>query len=256
MRPVMNSWPLASRKPRSPLRSQVAALALDVRMQARVAGLRVFPIGARDMCALDPELADRIGGETAQRVRIDDRESRIRNRIAAADQRLRVVLVRGIANEVRLQRAAAEHAPVDAGADRAHRDDERRLGHAEAGIDRARGEAIRRERLDELVERGGADRLGADQDDLPCGEIDALHLVGAQPRDAQVVGEIGRGGDLGAVVADRAQPGERALHEAGRREQHAERAEIHRSDHAEDQPHVVIERQPVDAGRMLAGAEI
>ena len=81
------------------------------------------------------------------------------------------------------------------------------------------------------------------------------HLVGAIAADAEVEAEIGAAADLGAIVMDRAQPVERPLHERVRRHQHAERADIERLQRVQDQSHVVIERHPVDIGRLPGVAE-
>ena len=106
------------------------------------------------------------------------------------------------------------------------------------------------EGFDEPVDGFGVNRLGAVERDLPAGQIDALHLVGAIAADAKIVAEIGAAGDLGTIVVDRAQPVERALHEARSAPSGRKRADIERLQRVQDQSHVVIERHPVDIGRL------
>src|SRR5256885_2044678 len=79
------------------------------------------------------------------------------------------------ADDVLLQRGAPHRALVVPRADRTHGDDEGCLRHAEARVHGLRIEAISVERLDEFLDRCGADRFGAGERDLPGGEVDAFH---------------------------------------------------------------------------------
>ena len=73
--------------------------------------------------------------------------------------------------------------------------------------------------------------------------------------DAKVESEIGAAGDLGAIFMDRPQPTERPLHEADRRQQHAERSDVEGLQNVNDEAHVMIMGNPADMGRLPRIAE-
>ena len=52
----------------------------------------------------------------------------------------------------------------------------------------------------ESPDRVGMNRFGAVESDLPRGQVDAFHLLGAIAADAEVIAEIGAASDLGAIV--------------------------------------------------------
>ena len=86
IRPVMNSSPSSSRKPRSPVRSQACAgLARDARLERRGGRLRVLPIALGHVGPVDPDLADPV--RRAALAASPDRRSRSARRPAPARSR-------------------------------------------------------------------------------------------------------------------------------------------------------------------------
>ncbi len=123
------------------------------------------------------------------------------------------------------------------------------------GYTALRIEAVRREHAIEPLDGLGMHRLGGVAGDLPRRQVEPLRGLGAEAADAQVEREVRQRGDLAAILLDRLEPDQRALHECGRRHQHAAGADIERLERAQDQAHVVIERDPAHEGRCVRGAE-
>src|SRR5207302_6858801 len=116
-------------------------------------------------------------------------------------------------------------------------------------------ETIGRKGGGEPVNGTRPDGLGPIQGDLPAREIDAVDLFGAVASDAEIECEVGAARDFGAIIVDRPQPAERALHEADRRHEDTQRSNVERLQRIQYEPHVVVERYPADVGRFARIAE-
>ena len=204
----------------------------------------VVPVAERDARALHDDLADVAGRDPRAGLGIDDAHREVARDRSARHHRA-TVAGRGH-GPAGGERRAIELAHGDAGVPRAAGDQEGRLGEPVARVQRARAEPDRRELLGERRERGGADRLGAAERDLPRRERVAVELVRLHPIDAHAEREVGAAADRAAVARDRAQPARRARPEVIGRHQHQARAVEQRRQRAADQPHVVIQRQPAD----------
>ena len=150
--------------------------------------------------------------------------------------------------------------PIDPAGDRAspppaRRNQQCRLRHAVGGVNAFGIEPIGREGGGEPVDRTRPDGLGSIQGDLPAREIDAVDLFGAVASDAEIECEVGAARDLRPIIVDRPQPAERALHEADRRHKDTQRSDIERLQRIQNEPHVVIERDPADVRRVSRIAE-
>src|SRR5262249_49181959 len=114
MRPVMNSSPASSMKPRSPVRSQdpsspsIHAPNLYPSPDLRSACVRIVPIALADVRPAHPPLADAVGFEPPPGFRIDDRDALADNISAAADHTMRVLAVGSSGNLMALKRVAAD----------------------------------------------------------------------------------------------------------------------------------------------------
>src|SRR4051794_38060140 len=100
--------------------------------------------------------------------------------------------------------------------------------HAVGREDRVSPEAVAGEGRDETIDGFGMHWLGTVERDLPAGEIDVLHLVGAIPADAVIIAEVRTAADLGSIIMDCAQPVQGPLREGVRGHQYAERSDIER----------------------------
>ena len=136
--------------------------------------------------------------------------------------------------------------PVDdhATAERRETDRERAFGHPVARNERARIEAGGRQQLGEAVRQLGADRLGADAGDAPRAKVVACDVLGTNPARAKLVAERRAERDRRPRVGHQFQPAPRAHREVARVEIVDRALRRHRRQHAADQPHVVVERQP------------
>ena len=137
------------------------------------------------------------------------------------------------------------HGPYDRPATAtAARYQQRCFGHTVAGVGGLRIETEGNKGLRKAPDGGGANRLGAIEGNLPAGKIDAQHLVEAKAVDAVIESEVRRPRHLGPIVADRAQPDQRAMHEGCRRQENAAGTDVKRLQRVQDQAHVVVERNP------------
>ncbi len=179
---------------------------------------------------------------------VDDADLVARQRVAAADEAQRGLVVR----RRRLGAAGARQAVAVDGVDPRlpppGREGQRQrvLGQPVDRHHRAGLEAVGREALGEAADGLGADRLGAVECRPPGGQVEALDLVVVDLLQAQLVGEVGRRRQGAAVVVDRLEPARRAGQEGERRHQHQLHGEVERAHPGADQAHVVVERQPAD----------
>ena len=211
------------------------------------------PISLGDRRALDEDLADFIliafgGGFGA-----DDDDGVAGHGRAAADKPLRHLgrFAAGLDDVVLGERGAVDG--EDAGLLIVIRagGQQRRLGQAVTGIKRIHAEAGAAEGVGEVLERLGADRLGAAERETPAAQVELGALLGRGAADAVFVGEVGRAADRGAIVVNGLQPAHGTLQKRGRRHQHAAPAHVQRREDAADEAHVMISGQPEDTGRRL-----
>src|SRR4029077_5838206 len=90
-------------------------------------------------------------------------------------------------------------------------------------------------------------RLGAVESDFPTAQVQPGALFGRDCADAKIVGKIRSTRDGRSYLSDRLQPTERLLQESERRKNDHRKADEQRLDHAADQSHIVVGRQPGDA---------
>ena len=123
-------------------------------------------------------------------------------------------------------------------------------------VDRVHGlapETVAREALAEALDGARADRLRAVQRQPPAAEVEALEALVIDLRQAQLVGEVRRGGQRAAVAVNGPEPALRAQQETQRRHDDQLRADVERGEAGADQAHVVVERQPAHED-VVAGA--
>ena len=134
-------------------------------------------------------------------------------------------------------------------------DHQRPLGQAVAREERLATEPARREHLGERVDRLRPNRLGAVEGDLPGRQVELRPVGLADAPQAQLEREVRPAAHGPAVLADRAQPVDRALQHRERRHQVAREADEDRLQDPADQAHVVVRRQPDHAAAALGVAE-
>ncbi len=125
-------------------------------------------------------------------------------------------------------------------------DHERRFGQAIAGEEGFPAEPAGGKGADELLDGLGADPLRAQEGQIPLAQIQLCPLLGGDLPRAEVVGEVGAAADVGPRTRDRLQPQGRPLQERGRRHQGRRPAAVDRLNHAADESHVMVQRQPED----------
>ena len=135
----------------------------------------------------------------------------------------------------------------DAALERREADRERAFGHAVAGNERVRIESGRREQLGEAVRQLGANGLGADPGDAPRAQVVVRDVLGTNPARAKLVAERRAERDGRLRVGHQLEPAPRAHREIARVEIVDRALRRHRGQHAADETHVVVERQPRDA---------
>ncbi len=91
-----------------------------------------------------------------------------------------------------------------------------------------------------------ADRLCPVGRHAPARQIEAGKAFISDPVDAQLVGEVGSGGQRAAIAVNRPQPAFRTRQKAQRWHHHQLDGVIQAAQPCTDQPHVVVERQPAD----------
>ena len=121
------------------------------------------------------------------------------------------------------------------------------LGHAVGGQDGAGAQSERRSRVDEVLDVGGLDLLGARQGPAQRGEVElARRGLPAQPLGEEGVGEVGRRRHGALVLVDELGPQQGVAQEVHRRDLDQLRAEVHRHGEEARHAHVVEARQPAD----------
>ena len=129
-------------------------------------------------------------------------------------------------------------------ADRGEGERHRALGEAVDRHHRLGAESVGGEAAGEAVDRARAHGLRAVQGHPPGGEVEALERLVADAAGAQLVGEVGRGGERGAALVDRPEPALGPGEERGRGEEGEGQAVVEAGEPGADEPHVVVERQP------------
>jgi hypothetical protein len=85
----------------------------------------------------------------------------------------------------------------------------------------------------------------------PVGQIEGRAFLLAAAFDAELVGEVRRGGDRAAVSGKRFQPSHWALNERLRRHKEGSAADVNYFEDAADETHVVMQRQPEHGDRVI-----
>ena len=141
--------------------------------------------------------------------RVDDADLVARKRPAAGDELERVRALRGRRGPPgrdgrgpsRSMRSTTGRAP-----ERRKREPDGALGQPVDRRHRLGPEAVGREALGESPHRRGADRLGAVRRKAPGAQVEPLEVRVVDPPEAQLVAEVRRGGERGAVAMDRPEP--------------------------------------------------
>jgi hypothetical protein len=118
---------------------------------------------------------------------------------------------------------------------------------ASPGRHRGCREAPRAEAGGERVDGRGEDRLGRVDGDAPRREIEAVEIVVGDARGAEHVGEVGRPRERSAIAVHAPEPERGLAHEVEGGDEDGRTAVEQREQEGVDQPHVVVERDPVDA---------
>lgn len=113
---------------------------------------------------------------------------------------------------------------------------------------RLRAESARAEHFVEPLDRARPDGLGSVERDPDVREIEVLLRADV---GGQVVSEVRSRGEDGRVVRHLPQPALRPVHELRRGHEHRPAAGVNRQAQQLDQAHVVEERDPARAGRLL-----
>ena len=93
-------------------------------------------------------------------------------------------------------------------------------------------------------ESGRRHRGRAVERDAPATKVEARLLGSGHLPGTKVVCEVRTPTDVGSFLGDRLEPCRRTLDEGQRIEDHPASARIERLEHAADQSHVVVQRQP------------
>ena len=124
---------------------------------------------------------------------------------------------------------------------------QRRLRHAVGGQDRRRLQPEGLARVQQVLDVGGVDGLGAGQREPQRRQVVLTRLgLLAQPLGEQRVGEVGRRGHGALVLVDQLGPQQRVAQEVHRRDLDQLGAEVHRDGQEADHAHVVEAGQPAD----------
>ena len=219
-------------RPRSPVRrngplpSAVRAANVYVDCEGR------FQYPAADARPADPDLADRAVRAGTMACRIDDDDRCPEVGAATGDA--------GFAAGGPRRRRSARRA----GAVAAARHEQGSLGQAVAWPECGRPKAALGERGGEPFQGFPPDRFRPVVGVAPATEIQGCALLGPDPANAQVVGEVRGAAASRPVSGNRSQPPERSLQESGRRHQIGRTPAVDRLQDAVDQPHVVDDREP------------
>ena len=121
------------------------------------------------------------------------------------------------------------------------------LGHAVGRKDRFRAQSERCACLDEVLDVGGLDLLGARQRPPQRRQVELTRCrLPAQPLGEQRVGEVGRGRHGALVLVNELGPQQRIAQEVHRRDLDQLRTEVHRHGQEARHAHVVEAGQPAD----------
>ena len=183
--------------------------------------------------------------------RIDDLDTRALARPAAPDDSRRAVALPGAAGALGLGASLAEEIRAQTKRPRRFvrsggRDEQRGLGQAVGRPERAAaGSRTARTSRAKASMRGCADRLRPVEGDPPGSRGRApARSRSRHATHAQIVGEVRAAAVRGAQPEMRLQPSRGPLQERGRRHQPGRKPAERRLQHALDQPHVVVHRQP------------
>jgi hypothetical protein len=207
--------------------------------------LRLVPVALGDARPRQPDLAEAIGRRGGARLGIGDDHPMAGHHGAAAHQRPAPRRAsRRFDHLARRERPGLEAAGDRWLAQQAAGDQQGGLGEPVAGIEGGGAKAAGGEVLREASEGVGADRLGTREGMRPAGEVEALALLGTEGAQAQVVGEVRAAADRGPLARDGGEPAGGPLQERHRRQDRHPDVAVQRLQHAADEPHVVVGRQP------------
>src|SRR6266550_3465720 len=126
------------------------------------------------------------------------------------------------------------------------RDEERRLGQAVSWTEGRPTKSARTEGAHEALHRRAPHRFRSVVRQPPGTQIKALAVFVAHAANAQVVGEVRSAAMRGAKARNSLEPAGWSLQERCGRHLNRWASAEHTLQHAVDQPHVVIDRQPRD----------
>ncbi len=225
--------------------------------QRLAAGLRAAQVALHQRRAAHPETSDAALGQRRAAGAPDlDREAGERG--AHGDQfralsaaRIDLARAAGVSQGLRIEVASGERA-VQSG----EGDGETRFGETVDRREGFRAQAPAAEARVEASHHVGRDGLRPVERHAPAREVDAVELVVRDALEAEAVGEVRGRRHHAAVARDGPQPECRPGHEELGRNQRQLGCRVLRREHAADEPHVVVERQPGHAARFGASLPV
>ena len=200
----------------------------------------------------DPDLADLARPQDFARIPRHDPHRMVGNADPAADERLgghggiRGRDGRSFAQPVPRVGADGRRAPTACAADHKGRFREPIAWEPGFGL-----KAVRREFPRELLQRGGAHRLGTVIGRAPAAQIDAAELFRVDGASAEIIGEIGSARPDRLIAADRREPARGLLNEGAGRHEGELAAEYGGGDDVAEQSHIVMDRKPGNQPRRV-----
>ncbi|CAM3290567.1 hypothetical protein COSO111634_10390 [Corallococcus soli] len=217
--------------------------------------LGAAPVAQGHARALHPHLTHLTGRARDERLRLHHAHVLVLERAPAAHQRLPLRpglrgLHPALAQPLDVQRLLhGERAALAAG------DDEGAFGQAVAGVEGLAAEAAGREGLGEALQRLRADGLGAAEGHVPVTQVERRTVGLGRLAHAQVEREVGPAADGAVGAGEHLQPAQGTAQEGERRQEAGGEATVEGAQDAADEPHVMVRRQPDDAGAARVHAE-
>ena len=211
-------------------------------------GFRLLEVARGLRGAAEDETAHRTVGHVVARL-VHDPHLVLGQRRAHGDEAQRALVVRAGGRRPPFPLEGLARHAIDRGpaAHRREGEGHRALGQAVDRHQRLAPEAVAREAAREALERRRVHGLRAVQRAAPGGEVQSLEGRVGDLAHAQLVGEVGRGGERGPALVDRPQP---ALGPREEREGALDgdgQALVQAEEPGADEPHVVVEGQPARA---------
>ena len=215
-------------------------------------GLGVAPVATGHAGAADPDFTHGIFSHRLQGLRVHQAHLIVEQQTAAADHfgamRIGNHPAQGQLVVVHMQGVVRTATGV-AG------DHQGRFGQAVARVHGGRRQPCRGEALNEVGQGVGPYRFGTAKRNAPLAQVELGKQAVAHALGTQAEGKVRAAAEGTAVAVNRFQPARRPGKEVLGGQQHQRHTGIDRLQHAADQAHVVVQRQPADEYIPRAGAE-